>query len=183
MKDHPPETTDKSFERLIKAEVDSALARLRTGNFEADVQRRIRERTGRKGGLPRLRAFPAWAWMATAVIVFAGLLILVTHPRTTPPRGLAVVIENVLSQAPGSRAPEREWSEPRRGAAEFSAPINGQIVTALMRARQGAASVPRTDKAQVANGKGQRPRPMTLEEVYRILFIDRSIERVLALTS
>jgi hypothetical protein len=183
MKDRPPEIYDESLERLIEAEVDSALAKFRSGNFERDVRQRIREIPERKRVLDRLRALPGTVWMAIAAILFACGLVLLIHPQKTPGTDLAIIIENVLSQTLGSRAQERGEPEPLQAPEEIASPMNGQIMTALMRVRQNSRSTLFPSRGQVSASKGQRLRPMTLEETYRILFLDKSIERAFALIS
>jgi len=183
MKDSPSEIHDESLERLIDAEVDSALAKFRSGNFERDVRRKIREIPQRKHVLARLRALPGAVRMAIAAILFAGGLILLIHPQKTPGTDVAIVIENVLRQTLGSQAQERGEPEPLQALEEVSSPMNGQIMTALMRVRQNSASTLLPGRGQAPASQGQRLRPMTLEETYRILFIDKSIERALALIS
>jgi len=183
MKNDRPGTMDGDLERLIDAEVGRALDTFRAGDFEADIRRRIRERGGREGAPARPRALQVTAWVATAAILLAGGMILLTHVRRTPRAGLGVAIETVLRRAPGSLILEWEASRFPRAAEETSRPMNGQILTALMKAHHSSASISLPDKAGASPGTGRRLRPMTLEETYRILFIDRSIERVLALTS
>jgi hypothetical protein len=183
MKDRPSEILDESLERLIDAEVDSALAKFKSGDFEGDVRRKIREIPERKNILARLRALPGAVWMAIAAIVFAGGLTLLVHPQKTPGTDVALIIENVLRQTLGSQDQERREPEPLQAPEEISSPLNGQIMTALTRVRQNSRSSLLPGGGQAPTGKVQRLRPMTLEETYRILFIDKSIERALALIS
>ena len=186
MKDRPTGIDEGSLEHLIDVEVNAALARFRKGDFESRLRQKAREGNEGRSAPVRLRALPAWAWPAAAAVVFACGFILITSLTSSrrPPRpDLAITVENILRQAPGYQALEREGVVSPRATQERLSPLNGRILTALLTVRQGPASIPLSDEVPASAGKGFKRRPMTLEEIYRILFIDRSIERVLALTS
>jgi len=183
MKDDVSRTGNGELERLIRAEVDAALAEFRAADFEADFRRRIRERTGRKSGPVPLRALPAAAAIAAALMAIGAGLLLFLRPWRSPQGNIITAIETVLGPTPGGQALERKGMEPSRPAEVSPSPMSSQILIALMRAHQSPAAVMQTDRSKPSAGGSRRSRPMTLEEMYRILFIDRSIERVLALTS
>jgi hypothetical protein len=186
MKDRPTGIDKGSLERLIDAEVDAALAKFRTSDFEPRLRQKARAESEGRSVSARLRTLPVWAWPAAAAVVFScGLILLssLTSSRRPPLPDLAVTVENILRRAPGYHALERGEAGLPRAVEESPSPMNVQVRTALLKARRSAASMPLTDEARASSGKSSKRRPMTLEEIYRVLFLDRSIERVLALTS
>lgn len=173
-------TADETIGKLIRAEEEDALARFRAIDFGTAVQQRIEE-TRRPEAEPRIasiRRRPAWAGLAAAFAIAAAGVIMLLRPA--PGSELIRSIESVLRST--------TLGEKREALPSSSRPIPGGspapgAVTfgALIADRLGASSAPSPDDG--AKEKPESVRPLSLEEIYKIAIVDRSIERVLKLAT
>jgi len=168
---------------LIEAETQGALSKFLAEDFEAKVRARIPAVPSRKRSVltPRRRALPAW--IAAAALILVGVALLLLPPEKKQGPQMASTIEHLLRQAPGmggviDLAAARLQVEEDR----FS-PAESAIVSALLAGRQSAAAPRKSAPKTKSSDEAKRPRPLGLEEMYKILFIDKSVERVLTLIS
>jgi hypothetical protein len=163
---------DDLIERLITAEADEALEKFRSGDFAEKVRTRIEsvELPPKKRFAPLSgRFWPTWAAIAGGIVIAAAVLF--WSKATGPGPDMAAVIESFIRLEPAVRA------------VESPAPSPPAIVSALLAGRQSAIPPKRTAPDANAPVRVGRPAPLGLEEMYKILFVDKSIERVLALMS
>ncbi len=179
MKNVKPEGMGSTLEALIRAEEEASLARFRAGDFEAEVRKRVEAADGSKTeSRPRGLRRPAWALAGAAagvLIVAAGLLLLRSPDG---PSAMVRSIEQSLTGAPGIEALAADRSVGRD--ASESAPGESDAVhlaAALASGRTGGTGS--TESRRTA----PRPdaRPLSLEEIYKIVMVDKSIERALSL--
>ncbi|MDP2913994.1 MAG: hypothetical protein Q8O91_00920 [Candidatus Aminicenantes bacterium] len=184
MNDHIQEMNHDSIERLIDAEVNDSLSKFRSGDFEAHVRSSLRGMTAQKSGRKFETVIFRPFWIAAALVLLAGAMaILILFPKT-PRAAMAQAIESVLQQTPGILALEnRNLEGSREAESTIPDPIGSRIREALMSGRRDSDSPPLPGEGLTSPGIGRKTRPMTIEETYKILIIDKSIERVFALIS
>jgi hypothetical protein len=179
-----PNSQSDVIEQVIAAETERALARFRTKDFAADVQKRIAA-----GSPPKKRRFrilgavprPVWIAFAVAIVAGAGLLLLSPGRKQRPQ--MASTIERLLLHLPDWDKAESPSDLPRDDEAGVFSPMQTAIVQALLAGRKSAAATPPAFQEAKPAGEVKRLPPLGLEEMYKILFIDKSVERVLALIS
>jgi len=182
MENRKPDTTSKFIEDLIAAEEKEALARFRAGDFRAHIENKLKSAADQKRPPfhSRLVIQPVWAGAAVLIILGTAILPRILNQRPRP--DFAPAVENVLRLMPGFQAIEGFVRLPSEMRASPASSWEKTIADALSRAspgvspNQGRTPEPRT---------GQLPgtRPLGLEELYRLLFMEKSVERVLALIS
>ena len=172
-----------SFEPLIRAEESAALARFRAGDFEAAVWQGIgrASRAEKNGRLGPIWARPVWIAIAAGILLIAVGLAVFWRPGPKP--DLARSIEDTLRLATGIEALEAGLSAPRPTPEAAPAAPDANNLAALIAGNRNFGTVQSPQRVEAASQKRQEIRPMSLEEVYRILFIDKSIERVLTLVT
>jgi len=179
MRDAEPEKTDELFASLIDAETDAALARFRSGNFEANVWKHVKDaaRSSPKSPFAPILARPVWGGIAAGILVIAVGFALFHRP--VPRVDLARSIEDGLRLAPGIEALEAELSAPdRKPVAEPDAP-DAIRLAAVIAGNRDAGGARSTGRGEEISLKKRGLRPLSLEEIYKIVSIDKSIERVL----
>ncbi len=182
MSDRGRDSKQESIERLIDAEIHAALAEFRSGHFEADVRKKIRGMGTIKKGIHFAGGFRRPVWIAAGLVLLAGAIMLTLLFHRTPRPAMARAVEAVLQQAPGIAALEYRLSQRNQEAKEIIAsPMNSQIQTVLWQRGLNSGAAPDDSLSRPKAGRGTRP--MTLEEMYKILVIDKTVERVLALVS
>jgi len=181
MKDRGPEIKDDNLERLIDAEVDSALAKFRSGRFEADVRKRIDDTAVPAAAGKRSRSRFRAAWIgAAAGLAAASAAILILFPRTPGP-AMVQAIGIFLRQTPGIAALEsRDLAGREARESTIPSPMNVRIQEALAAGHRQSEETPLSPTEPSDSQEGRKVRLMTIEEIYKILIIDKSIERVLA---
>ena len=159
------------------------MARFRAGDFEAAVWRRIgrASRAERKGPLGPIWARPVWIAVAGGILIVAVGLAVFRRPAPKP--DLAQSIEDTLRLATGIEALEAGSSAPGPTPEAAPAAPDANNLAALIAGNRNFGTVQSPQRVEAASQKRQEIRPMSLEEVYRILFIDKSIERVLTLVT
>ena len=183
MRNIEPKENGQAFEALIRSEEDAALARFRSEDFESKVRRRIAAASPGENDRPIGRIFTRPVWIAAAAgILLIAVGIAVLH-RPAPRPDLARSIEGILRLAPGIEAleaglwaggGETETVSAAPDARNLAALLIGGMSSAAARSAAAGADVPR---------KSREARPLSLEEMYRIVSVDKSIERVLMLVS
>lgn len=181
MTNDKPEAKDGSLESLIGAEADAALARFRSGDFEADIRKRI-EKAPRTKPQPRyvpILIRPVWAAIAASLFVIALGFALFYRPA--PRADLARSIEKMLRLAPGIETLEAGFSAPDRTPRAVSDVPDAIHLAAVIAGSANPSPAQPSGRDEAAPQKLRDVRPLSLEEIYKILSIDKSIERVLAL--
>jgi hypothetical protein len=183
MKNIEPEKKEDPLESLIRGEENAALARFRSEDFESHVRRRIAAVSPEEKARPlgRMLARPVRVAVAGGILVIAVGIALLRRPAPKP--DLARSIEGILRMGPrievlepGSlaraRIPDATAAAP--DANNLAALIAGGMSSGAARSAERADAVPR---------RFSGARPLSLEEIYRIVSVDKSIERVLMLVS
>lgn len=184
MKDRDEDLKHDSIDHLIQTEVDGALDRFRPGDFEAKVRRNIRGITAEKSLRAFAHGFPHPFWIAAALGLLSGVMAILIVFHKTPRAAMAQAIESILQQTPGILALEnRDLEGSRAEEPMISSPMNIRIQKALIGGHQESGETPLPREESMPSGEGRRTRPMTIEETYKILIIDKSIARVFALIS
>jgi hypothetical protein len=147
------ERIDESLESLISAEENAALARFRASGFEAKIQRRIAGRPRAAGRRGIFTFLSPAGWGAVAGGLAAGALL------------LAILLPPKTGTTDIARSIER-FLEQNPG---------------ILAQESGTASVEQKKTGLPVSGPAGQP--LSLEEMYKILFIDMSIERVLSLVT
>lgn len=183
MSDRVQDSKQLSIEGLIDVEVSAALAKFRSGDFDAAVRKNIGEMKIQKSGISPSRGLRRPVWIAAGLGLLAGILTLTILFQKSPRPDMAQAIKNALQRAPGILALERHPSERLLAREEIPSFLNNEIQSALRLRRRKPAQAGPSEEDAATPGKIQNLRPLTLEEIYKILVIDKSVERVLALIS
>lgn len=183
MKNVEPGKKEEPFESLIRAEENAALARFRAGDFESNVRRRIADapRAETEHPFGRILARPFWIAVAGGILLIAVGVAVFRRPAPKP--DLARSIEDILRLAPGIEALEAGLLARSRVPEEAAVAPDTDNLAALI---AGSLSSGAARSAEHGNAVPRRPRetrPLSLEEIFRIVSVDKSIERVLMLVS
>lgn len=165
----------REIDRLVRAEVEEALARFRAGDFEGKVRRRVSAEPlpGRWASLPAKLALPAAAALALLVLASVYLFDPGRPPlRTAIDAGpIAAVLRDLQPFA--ASAPE-----PAAGpAGEMGIPGSGGAIASALE-----AAGPWNDRGAGPDAVGAgalKGTPLTMKKRMEILFKDKVIERVL----
>jgi hypothetical protein len=179
--------TDQSnqhvLEQLIAAEEKESLAAFRASDFEAKVRKKVQDVSGRKGHPSPRRAAPAAAWVRAAAVMLAGAVILLTLAKKEPGPTMTQMITDILSQTQPNRILADHAPAETAPQSEAASPMERRILAALRAGAQGP-------EAERLSGRSARPasiKPgsgsLSLEETYKILIIDKAVERFLSLIS
>jgi hypothetical protein len=182
MENHKPDTTGKFLEDLIAAEEKEALARFRAGDFRSRIENRLKSAAGQKRPPFHSRRIirPAWAGAAALIILGTAILPRILHQRPRP--DFAPSVESVLRLMPGFQAIEGSAALSSEMRVSTASSWEKTIADALSRRSAGVSlSQGRTPESRA--GQIRRGRPLGLEEIYKILFMEKSVERVLSLIS
>jgi hypothetical protein len=162
----------EEIDRLVRAEVEEALAHFRAGDFERRVRRRALAEAGPARGIGPLAKF---AIPAAAVLVLVVLASVLFFSPSRPP--LRIPIEPadftaVLSLLPAFSAPSPETSPQPSGEADLS-PAGRMFTKVFSTIGEGWRAEPVAVESDL-----RRAAPLTMKERMKILFKDRVIERV-----
>jgi len=183
MKNVEPVKKEEPFESLIRAEENAALARFRAGDFEAEVRKRIGRARRVKPERPfgRILARPAWIAAAGGMLLIAVGFALLRRPAPKP--DLARSIEGIFRMAPEIDALEAGSSAHIRIPEATAAAPDANNLAALIAGSMSSGAARSAGQGDAAPRKPRGTRPLSLEEIYRIVSVDKSIERVLKLVS
>jgi hypothetical protein len=176
-------TEDDAIRELIEAEEKPALDRFRASHFEERLEQRIKSASGPARRPSLSRAIPRPVWVLLAALILLGGALLTFRFRRTPASDGRAAVEAALRQLPGMQAIEKE----PRPVSDLSSPptslLEKGIIAALSspNVQSGAAPIPRRNRGFVAINP--RREPLDLEELYNILVVNKSVERVLTLIS
>lgn len=168
---------------LIAAEEGDALSKFRASHFEDRLRRRIKVDLAQPSRPPALRAALRPVWISAAVlIVLGGAALVVLRSRIPAPQS-AVTVENALRLLPGIRAIEEQW--PRRVdiAPLPSSSLDQSIAAVLSTGIKLDGTPPIPDRHPAARSFDPDRKPLDLQELYELLMMNKSIERVLTLVS
>jgi len=184
MKDHIQEKNHDSIERLIDAEVNAALDKFQMSDFKSEARRNVQGMMARQHGRKFATVIFRPLWIAAALILLAGAMtILILFPKT-PKAAMAQAIVSFLQQTPGVLALEnRDLEGSRTDESTIPDPLSSRIRETLMNGRRDSESPPLPGEESTSPGIERKMRPMTIEETYKILILDKSIERVFTLIS
>jgi len=179
-----PDDANHLIDRLVAAESNDALAEFRTKDFAAAVRMKIATSSPpRKRRFAFLGAVPLPARIAGAAAVLVGVALLLSPPGKKQGSQMTSAIEDLLRQAPVSQEVESPAAKRSRVEKDRVSPAETAIVAALLAWKQSAAAAQESVPETKPSGEAKRLRPLGLEEMYKILFIDKSVERVLKLVS
>ena len=180
-----PDDTNDLIDRLVAAESNDALAEFRTKDFAAAVRKKMAA-----GPPPRKRRFaflgavPRPARIAgVAALIFIGVALLLLPPGKKQERLMASTIESLLLHAPGGGEVEAPGALRSPEDAPTPSPTESAIVRAILAGKESASAVAKSGPDARVPAPAKRPRPLGWEEMYKILFIDKTVERVLTLMS
>jgi len=182
MKNIEAEKKEEQFKSLIRAEESAALARFRSEDFESHVRRRITVSPKEKARpFGRMLARPVWIAAAGGILLIAVGISLLRRPAPKP--DLARSIEGILRLAPDFRALEVGLGARSRGSEAAAAAPDASNLAALIVGGMSSAATRSAEPGAEVMRKSRETRPLSLEEIYRIVTVDKSIERVLMLVS
>jgi hypothetical protein len=173
---------EETIKDLIEAEAEAALAQFRASKFKELLEKRIQLASTAPSRSSFFRLIPRPVWVSMAVLFLFGALLTYRFLRAPEPKA-SLTVENFLRQLPGMQAIEKE---PRQVYHLISRPTsyleNGfAVVISNPHAQSGGAIIPRPDHGFLAINL--KTEPMHLEELYGILIINKSVERVLTVIS
>jgi hypothetical protein len=182
MENHKSDTTDKLIDNLIAAEEKEALARFRAGDFRSRIENRLISAADQKHPpfYSRLIIRPAWAGAAVVIILGTAVLFRIVHQKPQPL--FAPTVENALRLMPGFRAIEGSPPLSPEMRVATASSWEKTIGDALSR-RSAGVSLNRSGTPEPRTGGISGSRPLGLAEIYRMLFMEKSVERVLSLIS
>jgi hypothetical protein len=172
--------THELIREIIGAEEKDALARFRGSGFEAKVRAKLAAAPAAGRGRARIFGLSPAAWGglaggAAACALIAALLL----PRPATGGDIGARIALVLARNPGvfhQDAGTAGGAEPAGMPSSLSV-----ILTGIVAGRESDAGPAVKEAAATVRRKAERP--LSLEEMFKILVIDRSVERALALIS
>jgi len=176
---------DRVMNELIEAEGKAALAKFHSSRFEDRLERRIRAVSARPRRAAIFRAVPRPAWIPLAVLILIGGVAMALLLRRNPGVDGRTAIEAALRRMPVML--DIESAKKFRPVSGFASPpsstVEKRIAAVLARSAEkpGAPDAPR--RAEGFPPIKSLTKPMDLEELYGILVIDRSVERVLTAIS
>lgn len=182
MENHKPDTTGKFIEDIIAAEEKEALARFRACDFLSHIEKRLQSLPAEsfRSRLRRMIWRPAWVVILGVALLGGMALRLVIHRSPRP--NFSATIEQALHRMPGFQAIEGSVPLPSEMRASATSSWEKRIADALSRpSAEAAKSQIRSPESRA--GQIRRGRPLSLEEIYKILFMEKSVERVLSLIS
>ncbi len=181
MMDHTDETNKDVIEKLIAMEEEESLARFRASDFETKVRTKVRQLSGREGRHSLRRAVPTAAWVSLAAVMLAGAVILVILPKKTSGPDMAQMIADVLRQTPRIQTMKENARIETAPENKVASPMEQGFRSVLLAGIQS----PGSDRSLNPNSPPASAKPksrfLSLEETYKILVIDKAVERFLAL--
>jgi len=168
---------------LIAAEEEDAIARFRDSHFEDRLRSRIRKDLARA---PRPRAFRAVlkpAWISAVVLVVLGSAVLIVL-RSRPPAPQSVItVESALRLLPGIQALEKQETGGLDMVSSSNSALDQSIAAILSTRVMQDGRYPVRDQPPAAGSFDPQKKPLNLQELYDLLIMNRSVERVLTLVS
>ncbi len=173
---------EETIKELIEAETESGLTQFRASEFRTRLQKRIPSASTTPFRSSFFRLIPRPVWVSMAVLFLFGALLTYRFLRAPEPKA-SLTVENFLRQLPGMQAIEKE---PRQLYDLVSRPTsyfeNGfAVVISNPHAQSSGEIIPRPDHGFLAINL--KTEPMHLEELYGILILNKSVERVLTAIS
>lgn len=168
---------------LIAAEEKDALARFRASRFEDRLRNRIKMDRAQPSRPSALRAALRPVWISAAVLVVLGSAALI-FLRSRPPAPARVMsVENVLRLLPGIQAIEKQKPGGLDIAPLSGSPLDQSIAAVLSSRIRPDAGSPALDRHPAPPSFDPARKPLDLQELYDLLIMNKSIERVLTLVS
>jgi hypothetical protein len=181
MRNRTDETKTDVIEKLIAMEEEDSLVKFRASDFGTKIRRSVRDSVEGKERFSRWREAPAAAWVSLASVILISAVVVLIIPQKTPGPNMAQMIADVLGQSPPIRALADDAPAETAPQNEVASPMERRILSALLAWIQG----PESDRL---SGQSTRPAsikpksgPLSLEETYKILNIDKAVERFLTL--
>jgi hypothetical protein len=173
------ESRPDAIERLIADEDAEALVEFRTRDFPDLVERRIAEAGRRRRPAFSGRFLRPVTVVAAAVLACAVIAYLVL-PHGSSVNESAAMIQRALQGMPGLQPPDKAAAgDADAGSASGSAsPLS---FAAVLASAYGEITAGEREGAGASDPAGERRAPrLSLREKYKILIIEKSVERVLA---
>ena len=183
MRNRTDEIKTQVIEKLIAMEEEESLAKFRASDFEAKARKRIGGISGRKGRSSLWRTVPAAAWVSLAAVMLAGTVILLILPKKAPGPDMAQMIADILVQSPPIRVPADHAPAETAPQNEVASPMGRKILSVLLGGSQNSESDRSLNRSSPPTSAQPKSRSLSLEETYKILIIDKAVERFLALIS
>jgi hypothetical protein len=178
MNDADKKAAEVVIRYLIKAEEEAALGRFRTSRFPERLGENLRTR-GTQPGRPAF--FPAISrpiWISAAALLLVAGTLLSLRPFKAPASNGTMTVASFLRQLPGMQVIEKTPQ-----ISEFSFPpgsaLGEEINAALSGPNAQPGAVPTLGRDSAFIMIDPKIKPMGLEELYNILIVNKSVERVL----
>lgn len=168
---------------LIAAEEEDALARCRATHFED----RLRGKIAAGLALPsRPRAFRAAlrpVWISALALAVLGSLVFVFLPHRPGVSRSAMTVESALRQLPGIQAIEKQEPGDLDMISLSDSPLDQSIARVLSTGIRPDETPPAGDRHSAVPSFDPDKKPLDLQELYDLLMMNKSVERVLTLVS
>jgi hypothetical protein len=167
---------------LIEAEEKAALARFRSSHFEERLKKRIEsaDTPSRPFSFPGI---PRPVWISIAVLILLGGALLLHRLFRVPAPDANLTIENFLRQLPGIQAIENRTASPPGATPVTVTSLNEVLAVFMANPRTPMNSSPNPRRHQGFSSINPKAEPMDLRDIYDILIINKSVERVLTAVS
>jgi hypothetical protein len=171
------------IERLIAREEEEALAKFRASDFRRRIEKKIQAASKQAIHHPPFHSILRPVWLLPVLAILSGSVLFVLIIHRTPQPDIAAAIEDVLRRTPGVQAIENKPVGKADTGNMSASPMEKTMAAVFYQVIKNTA----LNQAQIKNSEPPatvlEARPLSLEEIYKILFVDKSIERVLALIS
>jgi hypothetical protein len=179
MNDADNKADEVIIRELVKAEEEAAMASFRTGHFRERLEETLRAADGPPSRQPLLRSVPRPVWVSAAALMLATGALLSLWLFRPPASDGSLTVASFLRQLPLMQAIEKAPSQ----IAEFSSLPGSILEKKIIAALSGPDAQPGVAPTGGRNGAfmtiNPETRPMGLEELYNILIVNKSVERVL----
>jgi len=164
----------------ISAEKAEALAKFRSRYFRTLVERRLREAAADEARRPVLRRVSWPIWAASLILLVVAGVFVSRALRPAPGFDQPTAVMRFLELLPGIRNIDVRPAGPIGESEKSSAGPGRSIAAALwdLEERASASRSPGPGRSGIFPAGS-----LSLEETYRILFIEKSVERVLMRTA
>ena len=173
---------EDTIKGLVEAEEKAALARFRSSHFEEPLKKRIQSAVTPSRPSPS-PAVPRPVWVSIAVLILLGGVLLLHRLFRAPAPDASLTIENFLRQLPGMQAIENRRATPP-GASSVTVTSLDEVLAAFMANPQiPMSSSPNLRRHQGFSSINPKAERMDLRDIYDILIMNKSVQRVLTAVS
>jgi hypothetical protein len=170
---------EAKIRELIEAEEIAALERFRSSHFPERLVIEIRSAAMLLSRPSPFRAIQRPIWISAAVAVLLGSAALLSLLRRPPAPNGSLIVENFLRKLPGIKAIENR-PETLPAASPVTVSFLDKALAAFMANPQTSLSASPDPRHQRGFASiDPKAEPMDLRDIYDILIINKSVERVL----